>query len=396
MRALVIAPQPFFSPRGTPFSVYYRTLITAEIGVQVDLLTYGEGENVAIPGVHIVRIPNFPLLRNIKIGPSWKKLFLDGFLFLWAVALILRTRFDIVHAHEEAVFFCRFLKPFWKFKLIYDMHSSLPQQLENFSFTQSKFVQKIFERLEVSSLHAADAIITICPALADYVLGIIDDQNKHFLIENSIFEEVKLCSENGAGRKHAHVEPEAALNACPPGRLLVVYSGTFEPYQGLDCFVRSFPTVLATEPRVFFLLIGGTPDQVKKYANLVAELGVSSDCYFAGRVPPTTARAYNGAAGVLVSPRITGTNTPLKIYEMLASGIPIVATNIYAHTQVLTEDVAFLVDPQPDKMARGILEALRNSGQARIKTRAAAELYRSKYSRPVYESKIRKLLALLA
>ena len=36
-RVLVVAPQPFFSPRGTPFSVYYRTLVTAEQGVPEQL-----------------------------------------------------------------------------------------------------------------------------------------------------------------------------------------------------------------------------------------------------------------------------------------------------------------------------------------------------------------------
>ena len=55
MKALVIAPQPFFSPRGTPFSVYYRTMVTAELGVEIDFLTYGEGQDVDIPGVRIMR-----------------------------------------------------------------------------------------------------------------------------------------------------------------------------------------------------------------------------------------------------------------------------------------------------------------------------------------------------
>ena len=77
MKALVIAPQPFFSPRGTPFSVYYRTLVTAELGVEVDLLTYGEGQDVDIPGVRIIRIPRFSFLGNAKVGPSVLKLFLD-------------------------------------------------------------------------------------------------------------------------------------------------------------------------------------------------------------------------------------------------------------------------------------------------------------------------------
>ena len=118
MRALVIAPQPFFSPRGTPYTVYYRTLVTSELGVEVDLLTYGEGEDVDIPGVRIYRIPRFGAFGNVKTGPSLQKLFLDGFILARAVALLCRTRYAFVHAHEESVFFCRFLKPLFGFKLV--------------------------------------------------------------------------------------------------------------------------------------------------------------------------------------------------------------------------------------------------------------------------------------
>ena len=132
MKALVIAPQPFFSPRGTPFSVYYRTLITSELGVKIDLLTYGQWQDVDIPGVRIIRIPRFPFFGPVQIGPSYLKLFLDIFLVIWTIALLLKNRYHFVHAHEEAVFFCRFLKPIFGFKLVYDMHSSLPQQLTNF------------------------------------------------------------------------------------------------------------------------------------------------------------------------------------------------------------------------------------------------------------------------
>ena len=62
MRARVIAPQCFFSPRGTPFSVCYRRLITSELGVELDLITYGEGQDVDIPGVRAHRIPGFAFL----------------------------------------------------------------------------------------------------------------------------------------------------------------------------------------------------------------------------------------------------------------------------------------------------------------------------------------------
>src|SRR6185295_1245119 len=111
VRALVIAPQPFFTPRGTPFSVYYRTLMLAKQGVEIDLLTYGEGQDVDLAGVRILRIPRFRFLGPVEVGPSRTKLFLDAFLVLRTLGLLLRKRYDFVHAHEEAVFFCRFLKP---------------------------------------------------------------------------------------------------------------------------------------------------------------------------------------------------------------------------------------------------------------------------------------------
>ena len=69
MRMLVISPQPFFTPRGTPFSVYYRALVMAEQGVEIDLLTYGAGEDVDIPGVRIVRIPRVRFLEPIPVAP---------------------------------------------------------------------------------------------------------------------------------------------------------------------------------------------------------------------------------------------------------------------------------------------------------------------------------------
>ena len=61
---------------------------------------------------------------------------------------------------------------------------------------------------------------------------------------------------------------------------------------------------------------------------------------------------------VVVSPRSRGTNTPLKIYEILASGIPLVATRIESHTQVLSRAICFLADPEPAALARAIESAL--------------------------------------
>jgi Glycosyltransferase Family 4 len=196
MKTLVVAPQPFFTPRGTPFSVYYRTLIAAELGCPIDLLTYGEGQDIQIPGVRLIRIPHFPFLGNIKIGPSLLKLFLDIFIAIWTIGLLIRHKYTIVHAHEEAIFLCALLKPIFKYKLIYDMHSSLPEQLTNFQFTTFKPLIQTFKNWEDRCLNQADATITICPSLYNYACQIVSDTRKIFLIENSLFDDVQITPPN--------------------------------------------------------------------------------------------------------------------------------------------------------------------------------------------------------
>jgi glycosyltransferase involved in cell wall biosynthesis len=128
---------------------------------------------------------------------------------------------------------------------------------------------------------------------------------------------------------------------------------------------------------------------------LAAEHGLGDNVLFTGRVPQQAAKKYNDRADVLTSPRSAGTNTPLKVYEQLASGKPLVATRIYSHTQVLSEDDTFLAEPEPADLARAIVAALTDAGAAAEKVARAKALYESRYSRPAYVGKMQRLLELL-
>ena len=392
MKALVVSPQPFFSPRGTPFSVYYRSLITAELGVEIDLLTYGEGQDVVIPGLRILRIPRFGFLGNVKTGPSALKLFLDFFLLLRTIGLLIRNRYDVVHAHEEAVFFCRFLKPLFRFKLIYDMHSSLPQQLTNFNFTKSKALIGLFKRLENSAIKQSEAVITICPDLANYVESLIGKDEKHFLIENSIFDDVKVAVPADASGSDNALEE---VHPLPMAKPLIVYTGTLEAYQGIDLLINGFAKALSEMPDARLLIAGGNPDQVIHFRALADQAGLADRCLLTGRVPQRQAKYYNTIADVIVSPRQSGTNTPLKVYEQLQSGIPLVATDIYSHTQVLNPDVAFLVPASDDGIAEGLIDAASNEEAANRRVGNARELYKVHYSRAAYIDKMTRLFDLV-
>ena len=388
MKVLVIAPQPFFSPRGTPFSVYYRTLVMSELGCEIDLLTYGEGQDVDIPAVRILRIPHFKFLGPVKVGPSLLKLFLDKFVVLWTLALLCTRRYDAVHAHEESIFFVRFLKPLFRFKLIYDMHSSLPQQLTNFGYTTSRLLIGIFTWLEDTCLATADAVITICPELADYAVPRMPNPARHYLIENSIFDEVRLKGAAAVATDDGR-EWERQL---PDGRPVVSYAGTFESYQGLEILIAGFARARERHPDAFLLMVGGTPEQVARYRNLARGLGLDGHYLFTGRLPQPAAKRLVRHSTVLTSPRSEGTNTPLKIYEQLAGGKPLVATRILSHTQVLDERVCYLADPDAESMGRAIAEALTGGSRRDALVAAALELYEREYSRTAYTGKLRALI----
>ena len=102
------------------------------------------------------------------------------------------------------------------------------------------------------------------------------------------------------------------------------------------------------------------------------------------------------AADLLVSPRSTGTNTPLKIYQYLRSGRPIVATRLLTHTQVLDDAVAILTPPDPDGFAEGILAGIRDPARARTVGERARQLAETKYSYDAYLSRTRQAVAYLS
>jgi glycosyltransferase involved in cell wall biosynthesis len=390
MKGLVIAPQPFFAQRGTPFSVYYRAQAMADLGEELDLLTYGEGFDVSLPGVRIIRGPRFKIFGNVKIGPSALKLFLDIFMCLQAAYLLIRNRYDYVHAHEEAIFIAVMLKPFFRYRVIYDMHSNLPEQLANFSFTHIKWVTKLFQQMESRAVRASDVVIVVCPSLYDHAKKLRESTKNLVLIENSLSDPVELCP------IPEFSEPPIARELAEMSRLgkirLIVYAGTLERYQGIDLLLESFSLLYERYDDVNLLILGGNEGQVAYYADLAAALGITKRCHFTGTVTQQLATHCNDCATIVVSPRTVGTNTPLKIYGHMARGVPIVATRVETHTQVLTDDIAILVDDDAAAFAEGIQRVLDAPEQAKQIANNAYDHYMEYYSRPVFMKKVQKVL----
>jgi glycosyltransferase involved in cell wall biosynthesis len=403
MKVLMIAPQPFFQPRGTPFSVLHRLKALSKLGYKIDLVTYHLGQDVRIDNVSIHRAARVPMLNEIAIGPSKTKLLLDVFIYRRAVELLRRQRYDLIHTHEEAGFFgIRLSRKFGALHL-YDMHSSLPQQLSNFKYSTAKALIHIFERLEAATINSAHAVITICPELFNYVRERFPEKyNK--LIEN-VADNAIVFGGNGANGNGRHDEVELARrynlhdkhagSNDSNGETIVLYTGTFEPYQGLDLLIESSPSVIARQPGVRYLIVGGKPEQVAHYREKAGQHGVNEKFIFTGQRPPEEIPRFIRLADLLVSPRVAGNNTPLKIYSYLRSGIPIVATDHITHTQVLNAEVAVLTDCTPQAFANGVIRVLDDKAYGEALARRAQKLAAREYSYEAYLQKTKEVYSYL-
>ena len=377
----MIAPEPFFEARGTPFSEYHRIRALAELGHTVDLVTYPFGEDVEMRGLRIFRALRPPFVRKVRIGPSFAKIPLDLLLALACIRRALSARYDAVHSHEEGAIIGIALAAVLGVPHLYDMHSSLPQQLTNFNFSRSRVLCRIFEWMERAVIRRSKVVIVICQNLIEVVRG-VDDRVPVVLIENAPGSGDVNGESNGAA-----VRRRLGLAADAP---IVLYTGTFEAYQGLDLLFASFARVLGERPGAKLVLAGGTAAQVDAARADAREAGIDAATIFVGQRPAEEIPAYLDAADVLVSPRSTGTNTPLKIYQYLRAGRPIVATKLLTHTQVLDDTVAVLAEATPDGFAAGLLAVLRDPSRGAAIGARARQLAETKYSYEAYLARTRE------
>ena len=138
------------------------------------------------------------------------------------------------------------------------------------------------------------------------------------------------------------------------GELLAIYVGSFAVYQGIDLMFDSMPDVVKKHGRVRFVIVGGTKEEIEQKKAWLKDRGIEQNVSFIGKIPPDVLPNYLSAADILLSPRIAGTNTPLKLLDYLKAGGAIVASDNEANRLILDESTAMLVRPEPAEFAAGI------------------------------------------
>jgi glycosyltransferase involved in cell wall biosynthesis len=281
------------------------------------------------------------------VGLSCRKLVLDASLVSALRTQLARERYTCVHALEEAAWPASVLARRHRIPLLYDMQSSLPEQLLEYRLARVPPVPSLLVGAERWLLARADLVV------ASAGLG---ERVRRSAPATRVLE-WRFPSAPSEVPAEATLALRRELGI-PVEAPVVLYSGTFEPYQGLDDLVAAISGVLARVPSARFVLVGADRGDASALGDEAEHLLRTGSLTVVERQPRSAMPAYLAMADVLVSPRAFGGNLPLKIFDYLAAGRPIVATDISTHRSVLSRHTAVLVQPTADAIAEGITSVL--------------------------------------
>lgn len=191
---------------------------------------------------------------------------------------------------------------------------------------------RLTRAMETYALKRVDAATTICEGLRAEIVGRGIPAAKITVIPNAV--DVGGFSVDGA--RDEALATELGLQ----GMAVLGFIGSFYAYEGLNVLLAALPSMLAANPAIRVLLVGGGPQDaaLKEQAR---QLGVADKVIFTGRVPHEQVQRYYDLVDVLVYPRLkmrlTDLVTPLKPLEAMAQGRLLAASDVGGHIELIDD-----------------------------------------------------------
>ena len=210
------------------------------------------------------------------------------------------------------------------------------------------------ERVASRAFAAATAIVAVSEGVADFVRRHPGTDKRVHVIPNGV--------------DLARFAPSRSNS--PAGTLTIGFVGTLKPWHGLDILVRAFERVRRRHPDTRLLIVGDGPERARLEAWLAAA-GLGEATVFTGAVRPDEVPGLLASMDVAVAPYppLDGFYfSPLKVYEYLAAGVPVVASRIGQIVGLIDDGVNGLLCPPGEVGAlAGSIEAL--LGRPDLRTR---------------------------
>lgn len=160
----------------------------------------------------------------------------------------------------------------------------------------------------------------------------------------------------------ANRDEERRRLGLPLDAFVAMYTGSFYPWKGVDLLIRAWPQ---TDSRAHLVLIGGPEGDRERLLSLIDQ-NVSSRIHIFPMMERSAALAALAAAdiGLLTSSKDHAigriSTSPLKQFEYLASGLPILASDVPSSHEVLTDDVAMFYEYSPQGIVEGLARSMKD------------------------------------
>lgn len=250
-------------------------------------------------------------------------------------AIVPQVKPDILHAHSPSLNGIAALRVARKLKipLVYEVRAFWEDAaVDHGTSTEWGIRYRLTRALENYVMHHADAITTICEGLRGDIISRKIAPEKVTVIPNAV------DLENFEMIQSADGELRNSLGLT--NRQVIGFIGSFYAYEGLTVLLQALPWMLADNPNIRLLLVGGGPQEAELW-QLANELKIVDKVVFTGRVPHEQVQRYYSIIDVLVYPRLsmrlTDLVTPLKPLEAMAQGKLLAASDVGGHRELIRD-----------------------------------------------------------
>ena len=160
---------------------------------------------------------------------------------------------------------------------------------------------------------------------------------------------------------------------------LVTYVGHLYTWKGVDVLIDAAEASRGNKDTLF-IIVGGTAKDVEKYKRIIEAKGLSN-VQLLGHKQKRDIPAYLRASDVLVIPNVpiskesSEYTSPIKLFEYMASGVPIVASDLPSMRAIVSEhEVSFVTPNDAKALAQAIQETIRAHAEAEVRSTLARSL----------------------
>ena len=351
-----------------------------------------------------VRLTGRPTHVGGELGPI-------GWLIAWRFAIIgwgrsaadLAPVADVYHGHDlSGLVAAQRAAARHGAALVYDSHELFLES--RLTATQPIWARWLLARLERGIVARADAVVTVNVSIAAELRARYDP--RRIVVVHNCPPRREVQPPDGPDRRIAPAsdglaDPIRAAAAIPNGTPVVLYHGAFVGHRGIEELVEAHRR--AALSGVHLALLGFGPAEAA-YRRLAADPSLGGRVHVLSAVPPDALPAWIAPVDVGAMPIQPSTlnhrlSTPNKLFECLAAGVPVVASDFPEMHRIVIDDpdgpLGAVCDPtDPGAIAAAIASILEldPAERADLRDRCA----RAAHERWNWETESAKLVALYA